>query len=288
MRELILQSHLCPGDDVVLTAAIKGLQLANPHQFKIAMDTLCHDLWSNNPYVVNRKEFITTPLQIDIAMKVIPKPITQHYCRIVADYLGGYLRVPRFDIDLKGDLHLSDQEKKPIHDTPYFIINAGGKGDIATKWWPHDRYQSVVDHFKDRILFAQVGKIEFNHFHRPLNNVINLLGKTDTRQFLRWVYHSQGVLTPLSFAMHTAAAFDKPCVVIAGDREEEVIYRYPSHLILRNNLPCHACWKEFVNQGEPHRRCKRPQGAIAECMSSITVKQVIDALEKVCDGSGAK
>ena len=40
---------------------------------------------------------------------------------------------------------------------PFWIIVAGGKYDFTAKWWAHERWQAVVDHFAGRILFVQVG-----------------------------------------------------------------------------------------------------------------------------------
>ncbi|MDQ3776123.1 MAG: hypothetical protein M3461_18120 [Pseudomonadota bacterium] len=60
---------------------------------------------------------------------------------------------------------------------------AGGKYDFTIKWWDLGRFQRVVDHFQDRILFVQVG--ESGHEHPSLQNVIDLRGKTDLRQLLR-------------------------------------------------------------------------------------------------------
>ena len=106
-----------------------------------------------------------------------------------------------------------------------WLIVSGGKFDFTAKWWDPRRLQQVVDHFRGRIIFVQVG--EAGHHHPPLRNVIDLRGKTDLRQLVRLVYHSQGVLTAVNALMHLAAAVEvkggkpqnRPCVVVAGGRE---------------------------------------------------------------------
>ena len=65
---------------------------------------------------------------------------------------------------------------------------AGGKYDFTAKWWNPSWYQAVVDHFRGRIQFVQCG--EEHHWHPCLDNVINLIGKTDTRQFVRLMHHA--------------------------------------------------------------------------------------------------
>jgi len=103
---------------------------------------------------------------------------------------------------------------------------AGGKYDFTAKWWNPAAYQQVVDHFRGRIQFVQCG--EGGHWHPPREGVISLVGKTDIRQFVRLAYHADGVVCPMTFAMHLAAAVEtKPgrpknraCVVIAGGRPD--------------------------------------------------------------------
>ena len=43
-------------------------------------------------------------------------------------------------------------------------------------------YQEVVDHFRGRIQFVQVGSAE--HDHPDLKGVVSLVGQTDTRQLI--------------------------------------------------------------------------------------------------------
>jgi hypothetical protein len=139
-------------------------------------------------------------------------------------------------------------------DIPYWIIAAGGKRDITIKWWSTDRWQSVVDHFRGRILFVQVGA-QGDH-HPPLRGVLDLRGRTDVRQLIRLVHHSSGVLCPVTSLMHLAAAVpvregrpqNRPCVVVAGGREPAQWEAYPHHQFLHalGALRCcdnGGCWK---------------------------------------------
>lgn len=124
----------------------------------------------------------------------------------------------------------------------FWIMMAGGKYDFTAKWWNPDFYQEVVDHFQGRIQFVQCG--EAGHWHPPLKGVINLIGKTDTRQFVRLMYHADGVVCPVTFAMHLAAAVEmKPgrpknraCVVIAGGREPSHWEAYPHHQFIHTGM----------------------------------------------------
>ena len=67
-------------------------------------------------------------------------------------------------------------------------------------------YQQVVDQFQNRISFVQCG--EAGHWHPRLERVTDLVGKTSLREFIRLMYHADGVVCPVTFAMHLAAAIE--------------------------------------------------------------------------------
>ena len=79
---------------------------------------------------------------------------------------------------------------------------------ICTQWWDVERCQAVVDHFRGRIQFVQCGEAGKGHVHPPLEGVINLVGRTDLRQIVRLIYHAQGIVCPVTFFMHAAAAIE--------------------------------------------------------------------------------
>ena len=234
MRKLILKSLLAPGDIVTMTAAVRDLSLAHKNAFKIDVRTSADALWENNPYLTPVSERDQGVEVIDMQYPLIHQSNARpfHFIHGYAQFLESRLKcripVTRF----QGDIHISDLEKSWMSQVEelgfrgtFWIIIAGGKYDFTAKWWNPRCYQQVVDHFLGRIQFVQCG--EAGHWHPPLNNVINFVGKTDLRQFVRLMYHADGVVCPVTFAMHQAAAVetkpDRPqnraCVVIAGGRE---------------------------------------------------------------------
>jgi len=187
----------------------------------------------------------------------------------------------------------------------FWIIMAGGKYDYTAKWWSPDSYQKVVDHFAGRIQFVQCGEQE--HWHLPLKNVINLIGKTDIRQFIRLMYHADGVVCPVTFAMHLAAAVEtKPgrprnraCVVVAGGREPPHWEAYPFHQFISTNgaLTCcdhGGCWKsrcQEVGDGDSKDNdlCAHPVSVsdslhIPKCMNMISPADVIRRIDLYFEG----
>lgn len=311
---LILRCGLSPGDVVTLTAAVRDLHRAYPGKFQTDVRTPAQQLWENNPYLTPLDDRDPTVRTIEMEYPLIHQSNTHpyHFLHGYLQYLEAQLglRIPA--TDFKGDIHLNEQEKgwmsqvqEQGYQGPFWIMMAGGKFDFTAKWWNPAWYQKIVDHFRGRILFVQCG--EADHWHPRLSGVMDLIGKTDIRQFVRLMYHADGVVCPVTFAMHLSAAVEtkhsKPknraCVVIAGGREPSHWEAYPHHQFLHTNgaLPCcdaGGCWKsrcQRVGDGDQKDRdlCVEPVQVrhdlqIAKCMHMITPEDVIRAIEKYYDG----
>jgi ADP-heptose:LPS heptosyltransferase len=299
----------------MLTAAVRDLHKAHGDKFDIAVETSCAPLWQNNPYLSDFDARAAGVQRIDCDYPLIHRSNSApyHFIHGFAQFLEQKLRVRIPLTEFKGDIHVSELERSWMSQvqemgiqSPFWIVLAGGKYDYTAKWWSPAAYQAVVDHFRDRILFVQCG--EKGHWHPPLRNVIDLIGKTDLRQFIRLVYHSIGVLCPVTFAMHAAAAVPAPpsrprnraCVVVAGGREPSQWEAYPHHRFLSNNgaLRCcehGGCWKsrcQPVGDGDRKDKeglCDQPvqiEGSlkIAKCMDMIKPADVIRAIESYYEG----
>lgn len=305
----ILRNFQSPGDIVMLTAAVRDLHRAYPGRFLTDVRTSASALWENNPHITPLDEHDRDVATIDLHYPLIHQSNFRpfHFIHGFIQYLEEQLGVRIPATDFKGDIHLAPREKQwmsqvqelGIRDN-FWILMAGGKYDFTTKWWNPAAYQRVVDHFRGRIQFVQCG--EQAHWHPPLEGVINFVGKTDTRQFVRLVHHADGVVCPVTFAMHLAAAVEtrpgKPknraCVVIAGGREPSQWEAYPHHQFLHTNgaLTCcdqGGCWKsrcQAVGDGDSKDTdlCLfpteiGPQLQIAKCMHLITPEDVIRSIE---------
>lgn len=235
--------------------------------FETWVHTSAGSLWDNNPLVKQQPTTIAEIEDIQCAYPLIHRSNRSpfHFIHGFMQDLGSKLGVKIDPTEFKGDVYLSADEQRWMSQVqeitrmqlPYWIIGAGGKFDFTAKWWPSERYQQVVDHFRGRILFVQVG--EKHHHHPSLNGVLDLCGKTDLRQMIRLMHHAQGVLCPVTLHMHLAAAVpvrkgmpkNRPCVVVAGGREPAQWEAYPHHQYLHRNglLPCcdqGGCWKSRV------------------------------------------
>jgi ADP-heptose:LPS heptosyltransferase len=294
----------------MLTAAVRDLHLNYPHKYLTDVRTTCKPLWRNNPHLTALSEDDPEVEQIECHYPLIhgcnERPY--HFIHGFTDWLNQKLRLRIQPTLFRGDIHLAPEEKRWISQVqeitrkciPFWIIVAGGKYDFTIKWWDHARFQKVVDHFRGRILFVQVG--DSRHEHRPLRGVFDFRGKTNLRQFVRLVHHSQGVLCPVTFAMHLAAAMEprpdqarhRPCVVIAGGREPAHWEAYPHHQYIHTigALPCcntGGCWKSRtvpLGDGDPKdgSLCVNVAGDLPKCMDMISADEVIRRIALYFDG----
>ena len=316
---VLLRNEQSPGDVLMLTAAVRDLHRAFPGRFRTAVQTTCMQLWENNPLVVGEELLGKPDRVLDCAFPELDRANKRptHFLGAAVDEVASQLGVQIKVSAFRGDIHLSPHEMHspgPVaqagHVGVYWVVMAGGKYDYTAKWWDPDFFQAVVDHFAGRIQFVQCG--ERGHWHPPLKNVIDLVGRTDAREFIRTVYHADGVLCPITFAMHLAAAVPprpfgplaRPCVVIAGGREPSHWEMYPAHQFLHTvgALDCCAaggCWKSRCQpvddgfSGNSTDVCLRPVTVrdrlrIAACMTMITPRKVIDAIETYYEGGVLK
>ncbi|MCI0539601.1 MAG: hypothetical protein L0Z50_30695 [Verrucomicrobiales bacterium] len=303
MPKLMLLNNQAPGDIVMLTAAVRDLHRCYPKQFVTDVRTNCMELWENNPYLtpldISDREVTIVDCRYPLFEKSNGMPV--HFLQGFVDDLNGKLGLQIKVSEFKGDIHLSGEERQPPspieeltgENRPYWIIVAGGKFDITIKWWHFRRWQDVVDHFRDRIQFVQVG-LE-GHYHPPLRGVIDLRGKTPLRELIRLVYHAHGVLCPVTLLMHLAAAVpttpgaarSRPCVVVAGGREAPHWAAYPTHQFIHTvgTLPCCAeggCWKVRtvpLDDGDyrdgDRYLCVDVVNRLPRCMDAIAADDVI-------------
>ena len=312
MRKLILRNFQSPGDIVMLTAAVRDMHRCYPQRFLTDVRTSCSALWENNPHLVPLSEDDPEVEVVDCHYPLIHQSnrTPYHFLHGFIHYLNEKLGLRIEPGAFKGDIHISDDEKEWFYrveeahgqSRPFWTIVSGGKLDYTIKWWDPKRYQAVVDLFRGRVEFVQIG--EDGHHHPPLEGVVDMRGQTTLRQLVRLIYHAQGVVTPISLPMHLAAAVEvkpgmprnRPCVVIAGGREPPHWTAYPHHQFIHTvgALRCcddGGCWKSRtvpLGDGDykdgPDELCVDVVGDLPRCMDMITAKEVIRRIEWYFDG----
>jgi hypothetical protein len=305
----------------MLTAAVRDLHRSNPGRFLTDVRTPCGHLWQNNPWMTTLDDSALDVELIDCEYPLIRQSNTGpwHFIHGFRKFLSDRLNVKIDATEFKGDIHISTLEKSwPSQvaelieeEIPFWIIAAGGKFDFTIKWWDIHRFQKVVQHFRGRICFVQVG--EDGDHHPALRGVLDFRGKTNLRQLIRLVYHSQGILCPVTLLMHLGAAVEfkgnrpknRPCVVVAGGREPMQWEAYPHHQYISTNgaLFCcdnGGCWKSRtvpLNDGDEKdklenlcvdtvkKRARVPESnsfasyVLPRCMDMISTEEVIRRIE---------
>lgn len=322
MKKFKLLHQRAPGDVLMLTALVRDIARAYPGQYGIDVLTSYGEIWQNNPYLLrstpeNAKEY--HPLTMDYG-KHMPHHVTKAKG---THFVGAFHQEFKFKTGIvvpltepRGDLHLTPADALPMAlPSRYWVILAGGKTDFITKHWSYTGYQSVADVLQGMGIpvvqaggTSQSGKVK--DLHMPLHGVVNLLGKTTLRQFMQVLANADGVICTITFAMHAAAALGKPCVVIAGGREEpwwEAYHRdnpnlgvsasklpvnhrdlhTVGQLVCRPEWAARGCWKSYATPAQARAAestsyCLRPVSTpgqvLPECMSKISTERVLESV----------
>lgn len=316
MAAYVIRNQWALGDTVCLSAAIRDAMVAYP---TLRLSVVGHytSFWENNPHVRPVDAARNAPVLHMDYCKGIERSKTGEKVHFASWFHREFHRLIGLEVPVlqpKGDIWLSAKEKRQRHvEGRYWIIVAGGKLDITTKWWYYSRYQKVVNMLRERgITCVQAGARMADHVQPKLSGCVDMVGKTNSiRDLFSLIYHADGVICGVTSFMHIAAAFDKPCVVLAGGREDPPWEAYVNdykafgpkcapvrvpHRFLHTigKLDCclkQACWKARTvplsqdDLSEPKKAaklCKRPnrkgEMPLAECMTLITPEQVVEAV----------
>lgn len=316
-ERLILKCMLSPGDIMTLTAAIESLHAAYPGEYLTDVRTSTPEIWENNPHISPMPDALGRPVEMHYDKTKHGQigqsnqraiPFIGGYCEHLAETIGRPIPLatnrPRLYLSNAecgwtnqiAEHHSSREAREktgqPAAVMPFWLVNAGVKSDFTAKQWPIENYQRVVDETSGRIQWVQIGSK--HHDHPRLNGVIDLRGKTDTRQLIRLAHHCAGGLGPVTFLQHLCAAFEKPYFCLLGGREPVQWVAYPLQHTFHTMgaLDCcrrSACWKSRVvamadNAKQNDSLCVMPRVGgltpVAACMQSIRPQSVVDAIQR--------
>ncbi len=309
VTEIVLAYPRMPGDSAVLTSVLRDLARHHGNKIRIDVRTPHKELFENNPYLSPLKSKgikVVTP-SVHQWIKSGGEPGKLHFLTAMhkAVELKTGLTCPVYEP--RPDFHLTEKERIPTLPQPYWVLVAGGKDNLTTKHWAWSSYQEVASGLRRMGLgVVQLGRKARGHLHAPLRDTIDLVGQTSLRQMLCIIAGAEGVICPITAAMHMAAGLEKPCVVIAGGREEpwwewyggnwsnfgkEALPVNVPHRFLHTlgKLPCcetRGCWQKMVvgNRVQGERICKlpiftEPNQPLAKCMTMITPDEVLNAVK---------
>jgi 3-deoxy-D-manno-octulosonic-acid transferase/heptosyltransferase-1 len=173
---------------------------------------------------------------------------------------------------LKGAEALLRQEG--FRSRPLVVLHPVAKWE--TKQWPADRFARLISALGQKKATVVItgspqdeGPVE-EILHRTGGDsvkIINLTGKTNLMELAGVFSLSDLVLSPDTGPMHLAAAVKAPLIALFGPTAPWRTGPYGNDpKIIRKGLPCSPCFK---------KKCQT-----MECMNSISVEEVLDAVEK--------
>ena len=269
---------------MMFTPVVRDFKASYPDT-QIGIVSAGPEIWHNNPHIDQMVTLANAEAVYDIGPGKVTRGSKTNGLHITAAFresLQENSGKPIKQGPFKPDIFLSEAEKNHrMVQGRYWVINAD-TGPFTAKRWRAERFQQLVEALPG-ITFVQVGLAKDNQVKLKGDNVIDLIDKTKIRELFSLVYNADGCISLVSSLMHVAAAFDKPCVVIAGGREPFTFEKYANHRYLdtTGSLPCcrlKACWHNTLSA------CKDNDGQVARCMDLITVRQVREAVESYYKG----
>lgn len=296
-RRVIIKQGQSPGDVLTLTRAVGDLKRAHP-DYLIDVRTSTPAVWLNNPHLTPMTEgpgVEVVEAHYDEINDSASRPIhfVEAFRHDLEARLGVAVPPAKNECSFKPELYISSEELSGIGQVeretgwkgPYWIINAGYKPDNELK--AYHRWNEVAQLFAAKlptVRLVQIGHLE--HIHPGLEGVLNLVGKTSTRQLIVMAARPEchGVLTPISFPFVVAAALEKPCVVVAGGKESVSWHTYPHVRWLATNgalkcCPWAGCWK-----GGSVGVCTDQINGVPRCFTLIKPEVIVDAVMQYYEG----
>ena len=198
------------------------------------------------------------------------------------------LRLPSmndvFEKSLKPQLQLQNGQQ-------FAVVNINSSDLSIHRRWPKEQFEQLIRALRKKrpgMKVVLVGAPDERQYVDELysslsddEQVLNLAGRTDTRELLALLEHAAIFVSSDSGPVHFASGYATPTVAMFGP-ETPVLYRplNPRAAVLYAGLYCSPCMNIFANKD--FRGCRDNV-----CMKSISVDQVLQAAEALLDGKGA-
>lgn len=229
MQDYYLKFRCAPGDIVASTRFVSDL--VRQRDVRVAYDTNWPDILAFNRNIVPRAELKNpTEFVLDYSTTLHEAKQNRYQGHFISAFHREWELLTRDKLsclDSRPDVRLAPHEKAPVAGK-YWLLLAGGKSDMTVKHWSFQWYEDLTRRLRAvGIKVVQTGAA--GDIHPSAGADVDLVGIGDLRFFVKQVAFAAGVICPITCAMHLAAAFDKPCVVIAGGRENYNWGAYTNH-----------------------------------------------------------
>ena len=305
-KEVIFHNRQAFGDILTMTCAVRDFKDTFPNT-RIGVHTTAMHIWDHNPHIDHT--FRMGSLSANKAtVKIGPGFLTNksglwdyHMANAFRMDIQNKMNLKINQGPIRPDIWFTEEEfhRTPVIDIdkPYWVFIYGGEPGWPSK--QYHRWQEVIDILKDDIQFVQLG-VE-GHPYPRLKNVIDYVGKTQDRNtgirdLFNIFLHAQGSLGLVSMHMHLSAAFNNPCVVLAGAREPASFTQYWGHHYVHTNgtLDCSetkACWacklegcRTLVSPTNPPTEGHNTPNQVPKCVDIIEPEEIAEGVRKYYKG----
>lgn len=321
IMDIILEQGGDLVEELTLTVVPRDIYRKYLTKYSITIVSKYPEIWNNNPYVKavisKSSEAIKLPTVKEYLNTGTNKKKGQHILEI-------QLRIAEEALKDKGISNLQLTEFRPYHrlapdnsllapgveyktgKRPYWIVYNGWSTEESVQAWDYMKWKALLNKLTtiDNLQCLQPAYIP--DYSLPglkqavtLNDIVEL-------PVLAWlVQHSHGVITTSGFLSHLAAAYGKPCVVIAGSSKDRHLNSYSMYRInnwhkslpeayrwmtaalvpqsyLRGKCGTPNCWADSLTAGNICKKLIKPGNGTAsapgmvqaECMYSISIEEV--------------
>lgn len=289
------------GDDVIITGVIREIKKVCP-SCEIDIITRNKNLFLFNPNITKLDINANDVELCELGLSSVPADYhdrafdssfnAKHYSFKLHLFAQMKLNLQWDCKNIKPDLHLGNT-LNPVRNKlgfggAYWLINSGFYGVMPYKWYP--QYQKVVDLLRGKVQFIQHGGNGPNDVHTPLDGALSIVGQTSPLELAAAFRDCAGSLGGASSHAHFAAAFDRPCVIVAGGAEPPEWTNYENQTAIFKNIGCSnykagTCGYPRNDLGRNGEECcPHFLGNHAECFDAISPEEVADAILKYQGG----
>jgi ADP-heptose:LPS heptosyltransferase len=257
------------GDVLMSLAVVRGIRLRNPTA-KITFITNYHELLHGHPLidrVMSPETAVQFQLQPVISLRYeVFVPLRLH----VIDYLAGCvgLREIEHSIPLPDfTSELGTLQNQITGPRPWIVVSRHAGPFTPNKDWPDERWTVLIPRLARNGTVIELGtappgpKLATSH--------IDLRTQTNLRQYCGLISLADLVISPITSAVHVAAAYGVPSLSIMGGYESPANTAYPLHTPLYRALSCSPCW------------LRTPCPFDRECLRQISVDEVAETAAEI-------
>lgn len=268
-REINLHRPGELGDVVMCLAVVRAIRERNPAA-RITFITNYHTFLAGHPLldrVISEETARAERLRDVISLRYeVFIPLRLH----AIDYLAGCVgltkishKIPLQDFtpelgELAGELPVA---------RPRVVICRNSGPHTPNKDWPTEHWDELIGRLSSRATVVELGATPAPTGPGVIH--LDLRGRTTMRQFCAIIAQADLVITPVTSAVHIAAAYNVPTLAIVSGYESPEVSAYPRCTALYHAVPCAPCW------------LREPCPVGLKCLRGITVEQVTAAAEKI-------